>query len=71
VGQRDRFEGYVEHGMFRPDDNLTEIAKRPFVVGRDYAEFTAMMSPAASRGTQASAALCSVIETAKANGHEQ
>jgi len=65
LGQWDRLERYLEHGMLRPDNNLAENAIRPFVVGRKNWLFSAT-----SRGAAASAALYSVIETAKANGHE-
>jgi transposase len=65
LGQWNRLERYVEHGMLRPDNNLAENAIRPFVVGRKNWLFSAT-----SRGAAASAALFSVIETAKANGHE-
>jgi len=33
LGQWDRLERYVQHGMLRPDNNLAENAIRPFVVG--------------------------------------
>jgi transposase len=65
LGQWDRLERYVQHGMLRPDNNLAENAIRPFVVGRKNWIFSAT-----SRGAHASAALYSVIESAKANGHE-
>ena len=59
LGQWDRLERYVQHGMLRPDNNLAENAIRPFVVGRKNWLFSAT-----SRGAQASAALYSVIESA-------
>jgi transposase len=65
LGQWHRLERYVEHGMLRPDNNFAENAIRPFVLGRKNWLFSAT-----SRGAQASAALYSVIESAKANGHE-
>lgn len=65
LGQWDRLERYVQHGMLRPDNNLAENAIRPFVLGRKNWLFSAT-----SRGAHASAALYSVIESAKANGHE-
>jgi len=65
LGQYDRLEKYVQHGMLHPDNNLVENAIRPFVVGRKNWLFSATC-----RGAHASAALYSVIETAKANGHE-
>ena len=65
LGQWDRLTRYVENGMLRPDNNLAENAIRPFVVGRKAWLFCD--TPA---GAYASAAIFSVIETAKANGHE-
>jgi transposase len=65
LGQWDRLVRYVEDGMLRPDNNLAENAIRPFVVGRKNWLFSAT-----SRGAAASAALYSMIETAKANWHE-
>ena len=65
LGQWERLNRYVEHGMLHPDNNLAENAIRPFVVGRK--NFLFADTPA---GAYASAALYSVIETAKANGHE-
>ncbi len=65
LGQWERLERYPENGMLHPDNNLAENAIRPFVVGRKNWLFSAT-----SRGAQASAALYSIIETAKANGHE-
>jgi transposase len=54
---------YIEDGRIRPDNNLVENAIRPFVVGRRNWLFSG--SP---RGAKASAAIYSLIETAKANG---
>jgi len=48
-----------------PDTNAVENAIRPFVLGRKNWLFSG--SP---RGAAASARLFSIIETAKANGHE-
>ena len=56
---------YLEHPAMTPDTNACENAIRPFVVGRKNWLFSG--SP---RGAAASAALFSIIETAKANGHE-
>jgi transposase len=56
---------YLEYGFLPIDNNLVENAIRPFVVGRKNWLFSG--SP---RGATASAALYSIIETAKANGHE-
>jgi transposase len=47
------------------DNNMVENAVRPFVIGRK--NYLLHGSPA---GADASAALYSIIETAKANGHE-
>jgi transposase len=65
LGQWERLIRFVENGILRPDNNLAENAIRPFVVGRKNWLFAA--TPA---GAYASAALFSVVETAKANGHE-
>lgn len=65
LGQWERLVVYLEDGKLRPDNNLAENAIRPFVVGRKNWLFAA--TPA---GAHASAALYSIIETAKANGLE-
>lgn len=64
-GQLDKAERFVEHELLTPDTNRVENAIRPFVVGRKNWEFSA--SPL---GAHASAAIYSLIETAKANGHD-
>lgn len=56
---------YADTGTVRLDNNIAENAIRPFVVGRKAWLFADTPS-----GADASAALYSVIETAKANGHE-
>jgi len=56
---------YLDHPAITPDTNACENAIRPFVVGRKNWLFSG--SP---RGAAASATLYSIIETAKANGHE-
>ena len=56
---------YIENGHTRIDNNLTENAIRPFVVGRKNWLFS--KSP---EGAKASAFFYSIIETAKANGLE-
>ncbi|MBU0499900.1 MAG: IS66 family transposase [Gammaproteobacteria bacterium] len=56
---------YLEDGRLPIDNNLAERAIRPFVIGRKNWLFSA--TPA---GAHASAKLYSLIETAKANGHE-
>ena len=63
LGQWERVEAYLENGLLSPDNNLAENAIRPFVVGRKNWLFSG--SP---RGAKASAALYSLIESAKANG---
>ncbi len=56
---------YVEDGRLEIDTNRTENSIRPFVVGRK-----AWLFSATQGGAKASANLYSLIETAKANGHE-
>lgn len=56
---------YLDHPAITPDTNACERAIRPFVLGRKNWLFSG--SP---RGAEASATLFSIIETAKANGHE-
>jgi transposase len=56
---------YLEHPTMTPHTNACENAIRPFVLGRKNWLFSG--SP---RGAAASARLFSIIETAKANGHE-
>jgi transposase len=56
---------YLDHAALTPDTNAVENAIRPFVLGRKNWLFSG--SP---RGAAASARLFSIIETAKANGHE-
>jgi transposase len=56
---------FLDRGEVEIDNNLTENAIRPFVIGRKNFLFSG--SP---RGAKASATLYSLIETAKANGHE-
>jgi transposase len=57
-----RLVAYVQHGDVSPDNNLAENAIRPFVVGRKNWLFAG--TPA---GARASAAIYTLIETAKAN----
>lgn len=61
-GQWQRVEAYLDDGILRPDNNLAENAIRPFAVGRKNWLFSG--SP---RGARASAAIYSLIESAKAN----
>ena len=65
LGQWDRLIVYLQDGRLRLDNNLAENAIRPFVVGRKNWLFAATPD-----GAHASAALYSIIETAKANGLE-
>lgn len=60
--QWDKLCRYIEDGRIPIDNNFTENAIRPFVVGRKNWLFSG--SP---RGADASAAVYSIIETAKAN----
>ena len=61
--QWDKLTVFVEDGRLRMDNNLTENAIRPFVVGRKNFLFCDSVA-----GAHASANLYSLIETAKANG---
>jgi transposase len=54
---------YLDHAFLRPDNNTVENAIRPFVIGRNNWLFA--NTPL---GAHASAALYSLVETAKANG---
>lgn len=60
-----RLIGYTENGIIKPDNNLVENAIRPFVVGRKNWLFSST-----PQGAHASAAIYSLIETAKANNLE-
>lgn len=63
--QWDRLVGYLADGRLSPDNNGAENAIRPFVVGRKNWLFSGT-----PEGAAASAALYSLIETAKANDLE-
>lgn len=54
---------YTKDGRIKPDNNIVENAIRPFVVGRKNWLFSCT-----PEGAHASAAIYSLIETAKANG---
>ncbi|MFI3272963.1 MAG: IS66 family transposase [Pseudomonadota bacterium] len=62
LGQWSRVEAYLQNPRLSPDNNIVENAIRPFAVGRKNWLFSG--SP---RGAKSSAALYSMIETAKAN----
>jgi len=65
LNQWHRLINYTENGIIKPDNNTVENAIRPFVVGRKNWLFSNT-----SKGAHASAAIYSLIETAKACGHE-
>ncbi|WP_369601636.1 transposase [Hahella sp. SMD15-11] len=61
----DTLTTYLENGCLPIDNNGAENGIRPFVIGRKNWLFADTV-----RGAEASARIYSVIETAKANGHE-
>jgi transposase len=63
--QWDRLVGYLQDGRLPIDNNAAENSIRPFVVGRKNWLFAGT-----AEGAAASAALYSLVETAKANGLE-
>jgi len=63
AGQWNRLTRFLDDGLIPLDNNPAENAIRPFVVGRKNWLFSHTPS-----GAQASAAIYSLIETAKANG---
>ena len=63
--QWDKLTNYTTDGRLRIDNNLTENAVRPFVMGRKAWLFANSVA-----GANASANLYSLVETARANGHE-
>ena len=65
LGQWDHALHYLDHLLLTPDNNAVENAIRPFVVGRKNWLFSNTPS-----GAHTSAGLYSLIETAKATGHE-
>jgi transposase len=65
LGQWDSLIRYIDNGWLRPDNNLLENNIRPFVVGRKNWLFSGH-----PRGADASAALYSLVITAKENGLE-
>jgi hypothetical protein len=56
---------YLKYEYLTPDNNIAENAIRPFVIGRRNWLFSDT-----PKGAHASAALYSLVETAKANGLE-
>jgi len=64
-GQWSKLVGYLDDGRLAIDNNACERAIRPFVIGRRNWLFSDTPN-----GAHASANLYSIIETAKANGHE-
>jgi len=65
INQWPRLIAYADTGHVSPDNNMAENTIRPFVIGRKNWIFAG--SP---QGAAASAAIYSLIETAKANGLE-
>lgn len=65
LGQFEAATRYVEHYALTPDNNLVENAIRPFVIGRKNWLFCDT-----PKGAWASATIYSLVETARANGHE-
>jgi len=65
LNQWDNLIRYLDHHLLTPDNNLTENAVRPFVMGRKNWLFSNT-----ARGADSSAVLYSLIESAKANGLE-
>ena len=65
LNQWDRMVVYLEDPLLTPDNNLAENGIRPFVLGRKNWLFAGT-----PKGAEASAALYSLIETAKANNCE-
>lgn len=65
LGQWDSLIHYIKNGCLKPDNNLLENNIRPFVVGRKNWLFSGH-----PKGAKASAALYSLVITAKENGLE-
>jgi len=65
LSQWERITHYLDHELLTPDTNTIENAIRPFVIGRKNWLFS--NTPL---GAHASVSIYSMIETAKANGHE-
>jgi len=65
LGQWGQVTRYLDHSLLTPDNNAVENAIRPFVLGRKNWLFSNTPS-----GAHTSAGFYTLIETAKANGHE-
>ena len=65
AGQWQRLVRYLDDGRIEIDNNGAENAIRPFVIGRK-----AWLFSNSTAGATASANLYSLVETAKANGHD-
>ena len=65
LNQWPKMLNYLEDGRIKIDNNLVENAVRPLAVGRKNWLFNGHPN-----GAKACATLMSIIETAKANGHE-
>ena len=63
IRDRAKLIRYLENGQLNIDNNRAERAIKPFVIGRKNWLFSQT-----ANGANASAALYSIIETAKANG---
>ncbi|GHT82085.1 hypothetical protein FACS1894137_00310 [Spirochaetia bacterium] len=59
---------YLENAELTPDNNLSENAIRPFVIGRKNWLFFKSPAGASNRRFASACALYSLIETAKCNG---
>ena len=63
--QWDKLNVFITDGRIRKDNNLWENAVRPFVMGRKARLFATSVD-----GAKVGANLYSLVEMAKANGHE-
>uniref|UniRef100_UPI0010568141 IS66 family transposase n=1 Tax=Marinomonas flavescens TaxID=2529379 RepID=UPI0010568141 len=63
LNQWDKLTTYLQDGDINIDNNRAERAIKPFVIGRKNWLFSNT-----GNGARSSAMLCSIIETAKANG---
>ncbi len=65
LSEWNNFTRYIDCGELRIDNNFTENKIRPFAIGRKNWLFSS-----STKGAESSAAIYSLLETAKANGHE-